>query len=80
MFDQLDTPPRWARSWCYFYLVAAVIAGLSSVVIFASLILSYETVAKSKGGAALAAATGFAGVFQAVTAMVMFWMCRSALK
>jgi hypothetical protein len=80
MFDQLDTPPRWARSWCYFYLVAAVIAGLSAVIIFVSLLVSYEAVSKTKGGASLAAATAFAGVFQAVTAMVMFWMCRSALK
>lgn len=79
MFD-LDTPPRWARSWCYFYLAAAIVAGLSAVIIFGGLLFSYEAVAKTKGGASLAAVSALAGVFQGVTAMVMFWMCRSALK
>lgn len=28
--SQFDKPPRWARTWCYFYLLAAAMLAMSA--------------------------------------------------
>jgi len=78
LINKLDTPPRWASSWCYFYLLTAAMLGLSSFFTLMMLVFAYGKM--KKGQVALLVAYSLALVFQAVGAMVMFWMCRSSLK
>lgn len=74
-----DNPPRWARTWCYYFLVGAVLAGLTSILTLGLLVTSYSEIAKSSGGALKVGAYSLVLVIQAVNAMVLFWMCRSSL-
>jgi hypothetical protein len=61
-------------------MVAAALAALSAVTTLLMLVTSYDTFAKSKGGVGLALMYVVVLGFQATTAMVTFWMCRSSLK
>jgi hypothetical protein len=76
--SKLDTPPRWASNWCYFYLLTAALLGLSSFFTLILLVLAYGKMKKGQLG--LLVGYSIALVFQAIGAMVMFWMCRSSLK
>lgn len=75
---QFDNPPRWARTWCYFYLLAASMLAMSAFFTLLMLIFAYGKL--KKGQASLLMSYSLAFVFQALSAMVMFWMCRSSLK
>jgi len=78
ILNKLDSPPRWAANWCYFYLLTAALLGLSSFFTLIMLIFAFGKLKKGQTG--LLVTYSMALVFQAVGAMVMFWMCRSSLK
>lgn len=78
LLAKLDSPPRWASNWCYFYLLTSAMLGLSSFFTLIMLVFAFDKL--KKGQAGLLVAYSLALVFQAVGAMVMFWMCRSSLK
>lgn len=75
-----DKPPAWARTWCFFYMVSAALMALTALMTLLVLATSYDTIVKSKGGVGVVVLYVLALGFQSVTAMVTFWMCRSALK
>ena len=75
-----DKPPAWARNWCFLYMIGAVLTALSAVTTLLLLVTSYESFSKTKGGASLAFLYVLIFSVQSVTAMVNFWVCRSALK
>ena len=76
--SQFDNPPRWARTWCYFYLLAAAMLGMSAFFTLLMLVFAYGKLKKGQAGILVGYSLAF--VFQALSAMVMFWMCRSSLK
>ena len=78
LLTKLDAPPRWASNWCYFYLLASALLALTSFLTLILLIFAYGSMKKSELGRLVV--YSIALVFQAISAMVMFWMCRSSLK
>ena len=78
LLNKLDAPPRWASNWCYFYVLTAALLGLTSFLTLILLIFAYGSMKKGQLG--LLVGYSIALVFQAISAMVMFWMCRSSLK
>lgn len=76
---QFEERPAWAKDWCYFYLFSAALTALTAVLSLILIVVSFSELNKrgSLGKVALYVA---AFLFQSVTSMVMFWMCRSSLK
>jgi hypothetical protein len=75
----LDKPPRWARSWCYLYLVAAIGLALFAFLLLIAFIVAFDAIKKKGVIGTMVIYTG-AFVLQALSAMVIFWMCRTSLK
>lgn len=77
--SKFDEKPRWARSWCYFYLLSAALTALTAALTLLMLIFGFSELLK-RGfiGKILLYLVAF--LFQSVTSMVLFWTCRSALK
>jgi len=74
----VETAPRWAYTWCYFYMFAGIANALAALV---TLLLLIITLGAKKGpnmGVLVIYSLGLS--IQAITSMVMFWMCRSSLK
>lgn len=78
LLTKLDVPPRWASNWCYFYLLASALLGLTSFLTLILLIFTYSSM--KKGDLIRLVVYSIALVFQAIGAIVMFWMCRSSLN
>jgi len=79
MIEELDKPPRWARNWCYLYLVAAILLALFAFLLLITFIVAFDAI-KKKGAIGTMVIYTLAFVGQAFGAMVLFWMCRSSLK
>ena len=75
----LEPPPRWAFSWCWFFVFASAVSGIAAILSLITLVLMFKTLLKTKQ-------LGLISVYiltltvQSLTAMVTFWMCRSSLK
>ena len=76
---KFDEKPRWAASWCYFYLLSAALTALTAILTLLMLIFGFSELSK-KGSIGRILLLVVAFLFQSTTSMVMFWMCRSALK
>ena len=70
--DMLSTPPAWAYSWCYYFLIAAAIPVISAILLVVS--------GSNKLGTTALLLFVFAALIQSATFLTMFWMCRSSLK
>ena len=79
MIEELDKPPRWARNWCYLYLVAAILLGLFAFLLLIAFIVAFDAIKKKDAIGTMVIYT-LAFVGQAFGAMVLFWMCRTSLK
>ena len=75
----LETPPRWARSWCYYFMLGAFASALAAVGTLLVLATSYSEVAKSTGGVVKVGVYLLVLVVQALTSATLFWMCRASL-
>jgi hypothetical protein len=78
ILDSVNRVPPWARRWCYFYLLSAALLALTSFLTLIMAIFTFSNLKKGQG--TMLVAYCFALIFQAISAMVMFWMCRSSLK
>ena len=78
ILDTVNRVPTWARNWCYFYLLSAALLALTSFLNLIMLVFRFSNL--KKGQSAVLVAYCLALIFQAISAMVMFWMCRSSLK
>jgi len=76
---KLEDKPTWAKDWCYFYLFSAALTALTAVLSLILIAVTFSELNK-KGSLGKVALYIVAFVFQSVTSMVMFWMCRSSLK
>jgi hypothetical protein len=76
---QFEERPSWAKDWCYFYLFSAAITALTAVLSLILIVVSFGELNK-RGSLGKVALYIVAFLFQSVTSMVMFWMCRSSLK
>lgn len=76
---QFDQKPQWASSWCYFYLLSAALTALTAILTLLLAVFSFTELSR-KGAFGKVLLYSVAFVFQSVTSMVMFWMCRSSLK
>jgi len=79
LLAKFDKKPTWARNWCYFYLLSAALTALTAILTLMMLIFGFSEISR-KGAFGKVALYIVAFVFQAVSSMVMFWMCRSSLK
>jgi hypothetical protein len=75
----LDNPPRWASSWCYFYLLAAGILAFFALLSLLMLIFAFSAINK-RGLTGKVLFYTFAFIIQAIGSLVFFWMCRNSLK
>ena len=75
---RLDDPPRWARTWCYFYMLASAMLAMSAFFTLLMIVFLYGKLKKEQVGMLVINVLVF--VLQSITAAVMFWMCRGALK
>jgi hypothetical protein len=67
----IETPPAWAYSWCYFFAGMGFLAILSGFgVLFAN----------KRVGTGLVLLALLSALIQAATSMTLFWMCRTALN
>jgi hypothetical protein len=67
----MEKAPAWAFQWCYFFVgsaIASVIVGVTGLTMYKKL------------GPAVVTMYLIATIAQAMTAMTLFWMCRSSLK
>lgn len=71
MSFNLDQPPAWARTWCYYFFI---VASFAAVVIIIAAITSFK-----KLGLVSSLVLLIAGFIQVSTGMVTFWMCRKSL-
>jgi len=76
---KFDQKPRWAHNWCYFYLLSAALTALTAVLTLLLLIFGFSEM-RARGAVGKVLLYTVAFVFQAITSMVMFWTCRSALR
>ena len=76
---KFEDRPAWAKDWCYFYLFSAALTAITAVISLILVVLSFSELNR-KGALGKVALYVVAFVFQSVTSMVMFWMCRSSLK
>ena len=77
--EKYDTAPSWARDWCYFYMVSAGISALTATLTLLLLVFAFSEIFK-KGRIGLVFLYIIAFIFQTISSLVMFWMCRSSLK
>ena len=67
----IETPPEWAFSWCYFFAGMALLTVISGFsILFAS----------KRIGTGLVILALLSALIQAATSMTLFWMCRTALN
>jgi len=76
---KFDEKPKWASSWCYFYLLSAALTALTAILSLLLLIFGFSELSK-KGAIGRILLLIIAFLFQGTTSLVMFWTCRSALK
>ena len=74
----VETTPRWAYTWCYFYMFAGIANALAALVTLLLLIITLGAKKGPNTGVFVIYSLGLS--IQAITSMVMFWMCRSSLK
>jgi len=67
----LDVVPKWAYQWCNVFLIVAV---LSVAMGFFGILYG----SKQSNGTIIVYL--FSTVLQAITAMTLYWMCRSSLR
>ena len=67
----IQTPPEWAYSWCYFFAATALLTVISGFGVL---------LASKRIGVGLALLALLSALIQAATAMTLFWMCRTALN
>jgi hypothetical protein len=77
--SKFDKTPEWARDWCYFYMLNSALSALTAVLTLLLLAFGFEEIYK-KGRIGIVFLYLVAFIFQSVSSMVMFWMCRSSLK
>ena len=77
--QELDKPPRWAKSWCYLDMIIAIALALFTFLILLTLIFAYGALNKKDAVGIMTLYMITFGI-QAISAMVFFWMCRSSLK
>jgi len=75
----LDNPPRWARSWCYIYLLAAGAFAFFAFLTLIILIFAFSTINK-KGLTSKVLFYTVLCTLYGIGALVFFWMCRNSLK
>ena len=67
----IETPPAWSYSWCYFFAGMGFLAILSGFsVLFAN----------KRIGTGLVLLALLSALIQAATSMTLFWMCRTSLN
>jgi hypothetical protein len=66
MFD-IERVPEWAHTWCWIFAYSAVATVISALIMVFTL---------KKVNAMVVFAILASAAIQAVTAMVLFWMCR----
>ena len=79
LLAKFEEKPKWAKNWCYFYLISAILTALSALLSLLMLIFGFSELSK-KGAVGRMLLLVVAFLFQGTTSMVMFWTCRSALK
>jgi hypothetical protein len=74
MFDSIDleTPPSWSYSWCYYFFIAAVLAFVGVV---GTGIMKFKQL-----GVFSFAIILLSSLIPLMAGMTQFWMCRSSLK
>ena len=77
--SKFDKTPEWARDWCYFYMLSSAMSALTAVLTLLLLVFGFAEIYK-KGRIGIVFLYLVAFVFQSVSSMVMFWMCRTSLK
>lgn len=74
-----EPAPGWAFSWCWYFMFLGVLGALTAIATLIILITTYKGL-KEKGHHLLLSLYFCLLVFQSITSMVTFWMCRSSLK
>ncbi len=74
MFNSLDldTPPSWSYSWCYYFFIVAIIAFVG---VAGTGIMKFKQL-----GVFSFAVLLLSSLIPLMTGMTAFWMCRSSLK
>jgi hypothetical protein len=76
---KFDERPRWARNWCYFYLLTSLLTAITAVLTLLLLIFGFSEFSR-RGAVWKVLLYSFVFIAQGTTSMVMFWTCRSALQ
>ena len=72
MLNILENPPAWSFSFCYYFLIGAVLA-------FVGVAGTALMKAKQIGAVAVAVLT-ISALLPLIAGMTQFWMCRASLK
>ena len=81
LLSRLDNPPEWASSWCYFYFFTGCLGVFASFLTLVMIGFTFPTlIKKGTNGLTIIALSAFIWLFQGITSIVMFWICRSSLK
>ena len=70
MFD-IERVPEWAHTWCWIFAYSAAATIISAVIMIFTV---------KKLNAMLVFGVLASAAIQAITAMVLFWMCRKCTK